>query len=87
VACYPLGEATDLLASPQLAARGFFVEHDDPELGPLVGPAVVPRFSETPGSVRWTGPWQPGSHNREVYCDLLGLSRGELEELAGSGIV
>jgi crotonobetainyl-CoA:carnitine CoA-transferase CaiB-like acyl-CoA transferase len=26
VACYPLGTATDLLASPQLAAREFFVE-------------------------------------------------------------
>ena len=33
VACLPLGTATDLLSSAQLAARGFFVELDDSELG------------------------------------------------------
>ncbi len=33
VACLPLGTATDLLSSAQLAARGFFAELDDPELG------------------------------------------------------
>jgi crotonobetainyl-CoA:carnitine CoA-transferase CaiB-like acyl-CoA transferase len=32
VACLPLGTATDLLSSAQLAARGFFTEIDDPEL-------------------------------------------------------
>ena len=29
MACLPLGTATDLLASAQLAERKFFVEHDD----------------------------------------------------------
>jgi crotonobetainyl-CoA:carnitine CoA-transferase CaiB-like acyl-CoA transferase len=33
VACLPLGTATDLLASAQLAARDFFTEVDDAELG------------------------------------------------------
>ncbi|MBV9326441.1 MAG: CoA transferase [Chloroflexi bacterium] len=40
VACLPLGTATDLLASAQLAARGFFAEVEDAELGgrvPLPG--------------------------------------------------
>ena len=32
VACLPLGTATDLLASAQLAARDFFVEIDDPHV-------------------------------------------------------
>jgi crotonobetainyl-CoA:carnitine CoA-transferase CaiB-like acyl-CoA transferase len=39
VACLPLGTATDLLASAQLAARGFFREVEDPELG---GRVVLP---------------------------------------------
>jgi crotonobetainyl-CoA:carnitine CoA-transferase CaiB-like acyl-CoA transferase len=38
VACYPLGTATDLLASPQLAARGFFVEVEDGKLGVVTLP-------------------------------------------------
>jgi crotonobetainyl-CoA:carnitine CoA-transferase CaiB-like acyl-CoA transferase len=38
VACYPLGTATDLLASPQLADRNFFVCVADPELAGLVLP-------------------------------------------------
>jgi crotonobetainyl-CoA:carnitine CoA-transferase CaiB-like acyl-CoA transferase len=39
VACLPLGTATDLLGSAQLAARGFFSELEVPELG---GRLVVP---------------------------------------------
>jgi len=38
VACYPLGTATDLLESPQLAARTFFFGVDDPELTGLALP-------------------------------------------------
>ncbi|HEY2592952.1 MAG TPA: CoA transferase, partial [Chloroflexota bacterium] len=36
VACLPLRIATDLLASAQLAARGFFTEIEDPELGDCI---------------------------------------------------
>jgi crotonobetainyl-CoA:carnitine CoA-transferase CaiB-like acyl-CoA transferase len=38
VACFPLGTPTDLLSSPQLAARGFFVQADDAELGTVMLP-------------------------------------------------
>jgi crotonobetainyl-CoA:carnitine CoA-transferase CaiB-like acyl-CoA transferase len=38
VACYPLAGATDLLASPQLEHRGFFVDHADAELPGVVLP-------------------------------------------------
>jgi crotonobetainyl-CoA:carnitine CoA-transferase CaiB-like acyl-CoA transferase len=40
VACYPLGTATDLLQSPQLASRGFFAEQAHPRLGRLAMPGV-----------------------------------------------
>ncbi len=45
VACLPLGTATDLLGSAQLAARGFFSNLEDPELGggiPLPGRPYQP---------------------------------------------
>ena len=44
-------------------------------------PGIVPSLSETPGQVLWEGPAKPGSHNREVYAELLGLSAAEIDDL------
>jgi formyl-CoA transferase len=63
------------------------VDHEDPEFGRYVGPGIVPKFSETPGAVRWSGTWEEGSHNQEVYGSLLGLSDDELEELRAEGVL
>ncbi len=63
------------------------VEHEDPEFGTYIGPGIVPKFSATPGAVRWSATWAEGSHNEEVYCGLLGLSEAELDELRKAGIV
>jgi succinyl-CoA---D-citramalate CoA-transferase len=83
----PVYTIADIFEDPHFRERGMIVEHNDPELGVLLGPNVVPRFSETPGSVRWTGPWQPGAHNSEVYGELLGLDAAELEKLERAGVV
>jgi formyl-CoA transferase len=63
------------------------VEHVDPEFGEYVGPGVVPKFSETPGGVRWSATWEEGSHNEEIYGGLLGLSSEEVARLAEEGVV
>ena len=34
-----------------------------PEFGEYIGPGIVPKFSETPGEVRWSATWEEGSHN------------------------
>ena len=47
---------------------------------------VFPKFSETPGNVRWVAP-EPGAHNEEIYCGLLGRDERELERLAGDGVI
>jgi formyl-CoA transferase len=47
----------------------------------------VPKFSDTPGEVRWSGTWDEGSHNEEIYCGLLGLSAAELGALREDGVV
>ena len=63
------------------------LRHEDPEFGEYVGPGVVPKFSETPGGVRWSATWEEGSHNREVYGGLLGLSDEELDALRKEGVL
>jgi crotonobetainyl-CoA:carnitine CoA-transferase CaiB-like acyl-CoA transferase len=47
---------------------------------------VIPRLSETPGKVRWTGP-KLGQHNDEVYKGVLGLGEEEQNGLRERGII
>jgi formyl-CoA transferase len=87
VVCGPIHTIADIFEDPQFAAREMLVEHEDPEFGTYVGPGIVPKFSETPGAVRWSATWEDGSHNEEIYCGLLGLTDSELRELREDGVV
>jgi succinyl-CoA---D-citramalate CoA-transferase len=87
VVCGPIYTMADIFEDPQFKARDMLIEHEDPDFGTYIGPGIVPKFSRTPGAVRWSAPWEEGSHNREIYCDLLGLSESELEDLREAGIV
>ena len=87
VICGPIYTIADIFEDEHFRAREMLVEHEDPEFGTYLGPGIVPKFSETPGRVRWSATWQPGSHNREVYCDLLGLSDETLAELEEEGVL
>ena len=62
------------------------VRHEDPEFGEFIGPGVVPKFSDSPGSVRWSGPPE-GSHNDEIFGALLELDEDELRQLHAEGIL
>jgi succinyl-CoA---D-citramalate CoA-transferase len=87
VICGPIYTIADIFEDEHFRAREMLVEHVDPEFGPYIGPGIVPKFSETPSAVRWSGPWEHGSHNREVYGELLGLGDDELRELAEEGVL
>jgi formyl-CoA transferase len=87
VICGPVYSIEDIFEDEHFRARDMLLEHDDPELGPVVGPGVVPKLSRTPGSVRWTGPWEMGKHNREVFGGLGGLGDDELRDLEAGGVV
>ena len=47
---------------------------------------VVPRLSETPGTIGWPG-GELGEHNHELYGRELGLSGEELAELQSAGVI
>ena len=78
--------AADMVEDPHYAARENIVEVEDPEIGTFPMQNVVPRLTETPGEVRWTGP-ALGQHNDEVYGDLLRIGDEERRKLLERGIV
>jgi succinyl-CoA--D-citramalate CoA-transferase len=78
--------AEDMLSDEQYAARDSIVEVEDPDIGAFPMQNVVPRLSETPGEVRWTGP-KLGQHNDEVYGKVLGMGEEDLETMRERGII
>jgi formyl-CoA transferase len=87
VICGPIYTIADIFEDPQYQARDMLLKHVDPEFGEYVGPGIVPKFSGTPCEVRWSATWDEGSHNRDVYGGLLGLSDAQLDELKEEGVL
>lgn len=76
----------DIFADPHYAARGMIAMPEDPVLGPLAMPNIVPQLSETPGAIRWTGR-DTGQDTRAVLEKELGLSAREVEGLVEAGVL
>lgn len=87
VICGPIYTIADIFEDPQYRARDMLVPHRDPEFGEYVGPGIVPKFSATPGEIRWSATWEEGSHNEDVYGGLLGLSGDEIASLQAEGVL
>jgi formyl-CoA transferase len=76
----------DIVTDPQFRARGMLVPHYDERFHEdVLGPGIVPTFSATPGSIRWAGPPCPGTHNDEVFGEILG--KDEVDQLRQCGVV
>lgn len=82
----PIFNAATALADPHYAAREMLHEVEEPTLGRLVMPGVVPKLSRTPGSIAWVGP-RLGEHDDEVYRELLGIEPRRHRELVEAGVV
>jgi formyl-CoA transferase len=87
VICGPIYTVADIFEDEHYRARDMLVAHEDPDFGEYLGPGIVPKFSDTPGEVRWSATWVEGSHNRDVYGGLLGLSDEELADLKEQGVL
>ncbi|MDX2156101.1 MAG: CoA transferase [Hyphomicrobiaceae bacterium] len=78
--------AADIAADPHYKARDNIATIDDPELGPVVMPGVIPRLEGTPGRIAHAGP-PIGAHNDEIYRGLLGKSAEALAALARDKVI
>lgn len=81
----PILSIEDIFKDPHYAARQNIVEVEHPRLGKLKVPGIVPKFSETPGSIRCRAP-ELGEHNNEILRDQLGLTQDELTILKERGL-
>jgi crotonobetainyl-CoA:carnitine CoA-transferase CaiB-like acyl-CoA transferase len=81
----PIYSVADMFKDAHFHARGLF-ETVDVNGRPLTIPAIVPKLSETPGQTIWAGP-EVGSHNDEIYGQLLGMSTAEMVALKEEGTI
>lgn len=77
----------DLLSEPQLEAREYWREIEPAGLGRAVRtPGPFAKFSVTPLTIEGRAP-AIGEQTAEVLGGELGLSAGEIEDLASRGVI
>ena len=88
IPCDPVLEVKEVLEDPQLKSRGMIQELPHPLGAPTgVKAAGFPiRFSELPAEYPGPAPML-GQHNQEIYMELLGFSRNDMEQLVKEGII
>jgi crotonobetainyl-CoA:carnitine CoA-transferase CaiB-like acyl-CoA transferase len=85
----PAGRVLDTEAihdDPHLNARGYWVWLPHPKMRPWRQPSTSWRLVEANPQLRRHAPLF-GEHNREILCDMLGLSEEDLKELEAAGII
>jgi crotonobetainyl-CoA:carnitine CoA-transferase CaiB-like acyl-CoA transferase len=76
----------DLFHDAHLRARGYLMEIEHPDTGPLVHPGMTVHLAATPGRVRRPAP-ALGEHNDEIFRGGLGLSGREYQRLVEQGVI
>ena len=86
VAAMPVMDAEERLNDRHNRERGLYREIEHPSLGmePIFN--LMWNFSRTPPAIRGHAPLL-GQHNREILCDMLGLSASELSDLEERQVV
>lgn len=84
---YPVYDVSEIVGSPQLENRGFWLQVEHPELGTTIKyPGPFSLSSEVTMGV-YRRPPLIGEHNEEIYSGELGFSFSELASLAQARII
>ena len=75
----------DIVSDPHYAAREMILPTELPGDVTVKMPGITPKFSDTPGAVRWSGPTL-GQHTDEVLSGL-GLEEADIARLRRTGAV
>ena len=79
----PVYDVADGLSDAHFRERGVFVEVEDPELGSIPMPNIVPRLAGTPGVWRRPAPAM-GEHTNEVL-EACGFSSDDIAAMRAEG--
>jgi crotonobetainyl-CoA:carnitine CoA-transferase CaiB-like acyl-CoA transferase len=82
----PMLTGVELASDPQLVAREFPVEIDQPDIGPLVLEGPSYRARRMPSPYYAPAP-RLGQHTRAIAVELLGLDEGRVDELVADGVL
>ena len=75
----------DIVADPHYQARGMILDAELPGGASVKMPGIVPKLSDTPGSVNWQGP-ALGQHTDSLLGEL-GMTAADIAQLKASGVV
>jgi crotonobetainyl-CoA:carnitine CoA-transferase CaiB-like acyl-CoA transferase len=81
----PVQRIDEVIADPQVAARGMIVEQDHPLLGKIRLPDLPFRFSDCDTSPRSVAPLL-GQHNRDI-AEQLGYSSAQIDAMVADGVL
>jgi crotonobetainyl-CoA:carnitine CoA-transferase CaiB-like acyl-CoA transferase len=76
----------DIFRDPHFDARNMLLRVPDDDLGSVILAGVVPKLSETPGAVAWSG-HRTGQDTRYVLKKMVGLSDDEIDQLVKQNVI
>lgn len=82
----PVKNMAEVVNDSHLEAREYFVEIDHPCAGTMKYPGAPGKFTQTPWKLDSPAPLL-GQHNKEIYCNRMGYSEKELEDLNAGGVI
>lgn len=80
----PIYDIGQIMVDPHVVEREILADYPDAEIGSLPMHHVVPRMSETPGSIRYPAP-RLGEHNRALLGEL-GIGDADYERLVDARV-
>jgi crotonobetainyl-CoA:carnitine CoA-transferase CaiB-like acyl-CoA transferase len=86
VYCGPVFTSEDLINSPHLKDRAYFVQAEHPAAGTLTYPGAPFKMHESPWAIRRPAPLL-GQHNEEIYRGELGYNQDDFDSLRRAGII
>lgn len=84
---YPVQNAADIAADPQLKERGFWENLEHPELRDQLPYPRLPFILSEELAIKKRRPPLIGEHNEEIYLGELGLSPEELTRFKELGVI
>ena len=86
VSAAPVMSVFDLVASPHLLGRGYFVDIDHPEVGPRMTPGIPVKFSGMTNLSYYSAPTL-GQHNEFVLKEIVGLDDAAYDRLVSDRVI